>query len=287
MKAVVLTFVALAGLVGCTVGGSGDTTNADVGDQEPLVPADDSSGVGSDNVNLMPGDQARVCDATALNLRSGPSTNDEILKVMPNGSTSTVVSVQGSWVQLDWTGAVGWSSARYLCAVTPDTTAPPTGEGLSSTEISRESFLSIAAASVGFSYYWGGGRLAEGAPPGACYGSCPNCRHEGSYGADCSGYIGKTWLLPASLPMDANKHPYSTASFAGSNALWSGVNRTNILPGDALVYRSSGSGHIVLYEKDDPWGSFWAYEARGCSYGIVHNIRTAGSAYKAIRRAGL
>ena len=56
----------------------------------------------------------------------------------------------------------------------------------------------------------------------------------------------------------------------------------------ALVMRTSTTGHIVMYEKDDPWGSFWAYEARGCSYGVVHNLRTSlSSSYKGIRRDGL
>jgi hypothetical protein len=87
--------------------------------------------------------------------------------------------------------------------------------------------------------------------------------------------------------MASNKHPYSTASFMGSSSLWSNVARGSLQAGDALVYRSGGAGHIMMYEKNDPWGSFWAYEARGCSYGIVHNIRTAGSEYKTIRRSGV
>jgi hypothetical protein len=54
-----------------------------------------------------------------------------------------------------------------------------------------------------------------------------------------------------------------------------------------MVYNQNGAGHIFLYEKDDPWGSMWTFEARGCSYGIVHNIRTASSIFQAIRRDGL
>jgi hypothetical protein len=60
-----------------------------------------------------------------------------------------------------------------------------------------------------------------------------------------------------------------------------------VLRGDALVYRSGSGGHIFIYESGDGWGSMWTYEARGCSYGIVHNLRTAGSTYKAIRRSGV
>lgn len=295
MRSANLVLTALASFVfaACTVGDAADPeidpTSADVGDQEPLE-AGDESALGPIAAGLTAGQQARVCNATALNQRSGPSTSNAILKTIPSGSTVQVLEVSGSWVKNSWNGSTGYSSGQYLCEVSTTPTGPePTGagEGFASTDISRASFLSIGAASVGFSYYWGGGRLADGAPKGSCYGSCPNCTHSGSYGADCSGFIGKTWLLPAALPMDSNKHPYSTSSFAGSSSLWRSTNRSTIERGDALVYRSGGAGHIVMYEKDDPWGSFWAYEARGCSYGIVHNIRTAGSAYKAIRRTGI
>jgi len=238
---------------------------------------------------IAPGSLARVCNATALNQRSGPAATYTIIKVLPEGSTTKILELSNGWYKHDWNGSVGWSSATYLCPAADDGGGgtPNPGGGLDSKTVSRDSFISIAKAAVGFSYWWGGGRLATGASFGSCSGSCPNCSHSGSYGADCSGFIGKAWLLPASLPMSTNLHPYSTESFYGSSSLWSTISRTNMVRGDSLVYRSGGSGHILMYEKDDPWGSFWSYEARGCSYGIVHNIRTAGSAYKAIKRSGV
>lgn len=279
--------------VACTVGEDADLeqggVNADVGDTEPLVPGDDDAVAPEGfNTTFQPNDVARVCNASALNQRSGAGTNNPVVKLIPAGSSVKVVAQEGTWVKNEWSGSTGWSSAQYLCS-TEDAGPTPGGggNGLSSTTVSRSSFVSIAAASVGFSYYWGGGALKEGGARGACYGSCPNCTHSGSYGADCSGYLGKVWLLPQSLPMAANKHPYSTASFAGAHSLWKSQSRSSLLQGDALVYRSGGAGHIVMYDKGDNWGSFWTYEARGCSYGIVHNIRTAGSAYKGIRRTGV
>ena len=65
------------------------------------------------------------------------------------------------------------------------------------------------------------------------------------------------------------------------------VSRGSVIIADALVYNTNGAGHIFLYESGDGWGSMWTYEARGCSTGIVHNIRTAPTTYKAISRAGL
>jgi hypothetical protein len=59
-----------------------------------------------------------------------------------------------------------------------------------------------------------------------------------------------------------------------------------VLAGDAMVYRNAANdgGHIFLYDTGDPWGSMWAYECKGCSSGCLHGIRSAGSAYVAIRR---
>ena len=94
------------------------------------------------------------------------------------------------------------------------------------------------------------------------------------------------WLLCAGFLLGCRSHPYGTIHFIGSNSQWSTVSRANAKKGDAFVYNTNGAGHIFLYESGDAWGSLWAYEARGCSYGIVHNLRTVTSAYKVIRRAG-
>jgi hypothetical protein len=154
-------------------------------------------------------------------------------------------------------------------------------------ELSRDAVLSIAKASVGYTYWWGHGSLG-GTLAGTCTGSCPSCTHTGAHGADCSGFVGKAWMLPEALPIVGDdSHPYSTYNFSHQSTHWSSIARGDVVRGDAMVYNVNGSGHIFLYEKDDPWGSMWTYEARGCAYGIVHNIRTAPSLFSAIRRDGL
>ncbi|MBA3453283.1 MAG: SH3 domain-containing protein [Deltaproteobacteria bacterium] len=298
-----VALTACLGLFACTIGV--DPSSQEVSDSEDLPPSEDGDGgedvdVGDPEPLVPPADQpatppdvtagtfARVCNATSLNQRSGAGTSYDVVKVLPGGSTTKILAVSSGWYQNDWNGSIGWSSGTYLCpAADPGVTPTPGGDGFASTTPTRANFLSIGQASVGFSYWWGGGRLAAGASPGTCSGACPSCTHGGSYGVDCSSFVAKAWLLPAALPMSTNLHPYSTSSFAGSSSLWSTVSRASMQAGDALVYRTSTSGHIVMYEKDDPWGQFWSYEARGCSYGVVHNIRTAGSAYKGIRRAGV
>ena len=57
-------------------------------------------------------------------------------------------------------------------------------------------------------------------------------------------------------------------------SLWKTVSRSNLKAADAMVYRSGGAGHIFLYTSGDGWGSMYAYECKGCSYGCVAGYRT-------------
>jgi hypothetical protein len=288
----VLGSVLALGLVACTgeVGGfSGDN-----GDSADIVPADDSETVVRYSGSFAVGDYVTVCNCSGLNQRSGPGSGYGVLRVMPSGTTVKVVAVSGSWYQNDWGGRVGWSSGSYLCATSGGSGGGGSGGGGSdsgttgfSQSLSRDGIISVGKAATGFSYWWGGARFADGASHGSCSGSCPSCSHSGSYGADCSGFVAKAWMLPEAMPMSTNLHPFSSSSFYNSSTHWSGVSRSSLVRADALVYNSGGSGHVVLYESGDGWGSMWTYESRGCSYGVVHNVRTAGSTYKGIRRSGI
>lgn len=226
-----------------------------------------------------------------LNLRTSPSMSAQVRLVIPQGATVTTVNVSqpsGGWYNVKYNGVTGWSYGSYLNLVSQPSTGGGTTQPTSST---RDAAIARARGGVGFSYWWGHGRWVNGgltsSNKGVCTGSCPNCSHSGGYGADCSGYVGKIWQVPSSNnDPSIDSHPYSTISFVGSNSQWSTVSRSNAVRGDALVYNQNGAGHIFLYESGDSWGSMWAYEAKGCSYGIQHNLRTASSAYKVIRRAG-
>ncbi len=153
--------------------------------------------------------------------------------------------------------------------------------------MSRDEIINMAKSGVSYSYYWGHGSWrTDGTQHGSCSGSCPDCTHSGSYGADCSGFVAKVWQVPSPSPVSTNSHPYSTYNFRYESQHWSQVSRSDAVRGDAMVYRNSGNtgGHVMIYESGDPWGQAWTYEARGCSYGIVHNLRSIGSTYVAIRR---
>lgn len=221
---------------------------------------------------------------TTLNLRTGPGTENSVRLVLPDGAnvlTVNVSSPENGWYNVSYNGVEGWASGKYLELVRGPVTDPTV----------RDLAIARAQGGVGFSYWWGHGRwIPSGATSssiGSCTGNCPSCTHSGSYGADCSGYVGKIWEVPSSnTDPQSDSHPYSTISFNGSNAQWSTIDRAALKSADALVYNVNGSGHIFIYESGDGWGSIWAYEARGCAYGIVHNLRTAGTAFKAITRTG-
>src|SRR6185503_6827106 len=145
----------------------------------------------------------------------------------------------------------------YKLVASSDQPAPTSGV--------RDTAIQRAKAGVGFSYWWGHGRWkADGATSsnkGSCSGSCPDCSHSGSYGADCSGFAAKVWQVPSSnSDLATDSHPYSTVNFNQDTSQWSTISRSNLAKGDALVYNKDGAGHIVIYSSGDGWGSMYAYE---------------------------
>jgi hypothetical protein len=255
-------------------------------DNDELSSADETASIeGALSTSVTAG--STLATTANLNLRSSPSTTASVLRTMPIGSS--VIAVTGTpnngWYQIKHNGLTGWSSGAYLRLVS----TPAGGGGGGSTGTARDAAIDRARAGVGFSYWWGHGRwLGSGvtnSTRGSCTGSCPSCSHGGTYGADCSGYVAKIWQVPSSnTALSNDSHPYSTYNFENESHGWSTISRDNAAKADALVYNSNGAGHIVLYESGGAWGDFWTYEARGCSDGIKHNLRSVTSAYKTIRR---
>lgn len=156
--------------------------------------------------------------------------------------------------------------------------------------MTRQEIIELAQYGVDYSYWWGHGCWrTDDQEYGSCVGGCPNCTHSGDFGADCSGYVSKAWQVPEPRPVEEDEHPYSTRHFRYELIHWVQIQREDALPGDAFVYRNSGNtgGHIVLFESGDAWGTIWAYEAKGCAYGIIHSTRSLSSSYVGIRRNAL
>jgi hypothetical protein len=240
-----------------------------------------------ESASIAAGSQATVT-ASSLNLRSGPGTSYSIIDTMPHGATVDVLGFQSSWYQVTYNGESGWCSALYLQAVASsggdDGGTGSTG-GSGSPQV--DDAINRAQSGVGFSYHWGAGCWDPNSMSyGTCSGSCPSCSHSGTWGADCSGYVAKVWQVPGAMALTSCSHPYSTYDFYNSQTHWSDISRSDVKLGDAFVHNSNGSGHIFIYDSGDAWGWLKAYEAKGCSYGIVHDTRMVTSAYKPIRREG-
>lgn len=253
-------------------------------DSDELVGASENIGANEDAVSGSLEVGSTLISTTNVNLRTGPSTSNSILHVVPEGSTVTVQasSSQNGFYKIKHNGTVGWSYGQYYNKVAGD---PPAGDG------KRDQAINRAKSSVGFSYWWGHGRFKPEGPTnankGSCSGSCPNCSHSGSYGGDCSGLVGKVWEVSGGdAGLSVDQHPYSTASFVNDTNQWSTVSRANVKKADAMVYNSNGAGHIFVYSSGDGWGSMYAYECKGCAAGCVYNLRTASNAYHAIKRSG-
>jgi hypothetical protein len=260
-------------------------------------PDTDDGGLGS--AALAPGGTARVT-ATSLNLRNGVGTAAAIETMMPCGTAVAILDGPSTmpaagWWNVRWDGAAGgamtgWTSGTYLvadAAFTPSMCGAGGGGGGSDGGTSgSDDIFGRAKLGVGYSYYWGHGSWRDdAASPGSCSGNCPSCTHAGQYGADCSGFVAKVWQVPSASPITLDAHPYSTANFYNDQTYWTKVPRSTLQPADALVRRDATSGHIALFETgSDPFGAVWLYEARGCSTGVVHDLRTVDSSYLAIRR---
>lgn len=69
----------------------------------------------STNTPPAPESDTATVTASALNLRSGPSTSYAILRSMPNGAVVTVVQgPSNGWYQVTYQGTTGWASGAYL-----------------------------------------------------------------------------------------------------------------------------------------------------------------------------
>ncbi len=260
---------------------------AAVVESEEVAGADETAELSSELSTATPIGTVLVA-TTGVNLRSGASTSYKVLRVVSQGATVTTVertSPSNGFYKVKYGGTVGWTHGAYYKVKS----TPSTGGGSSGGSGPRDAAMTKAKSGVGFSYWWGHGRWRPEGPTsstkGSCSGSCPSCSHKGSYGADCSGYVAKVWGL-GNPDLTVDSHPYSTYNFDNQSTAWHTISRDNLVKSDALVYNTNGAGHIILYESGSGWGSMWALECKGCSYGCVRNLRTASSAYKAIRRNG-
>lgn len=165
-------------------------------------------------------------------------------------------------------------------------------------EESPDAIICRGLSAVGFSYEWGGECWCSNGcepdlvncEPGVCTpnpGStgCPECTHNGRYGADCSGFVSKAWQVPNPYSTEAcDVSRYRATDFTTNHAYWNVVPMGSLLPADA----AANSSHVVLIVGErNAHGNLEVVEAKGCVYGIVRQHRTFASTYSGARRISL
>jgi len=106
-------------------------------------------------------------------------------------------------------------------------------------------------------------------------------RYHNGYRTDCSGFVSMAWSLGTS---------YTTADFYSGGGQSSPLGSYDSLrPGDALVRRSNGSGHVVLFLgwNNSSHSSACVLEQNSTALDMEYGTRTTSSlhasGYKAIR----
>ena len=109
--------------------------------------------------------------------------------------------------------------------------------------------------------------------------------YHAGYRTDCSGFVSMAWQLGTS---------YTTADFISGGGKSSLIGSySNLVPGDALVHRSGGSGHIVLFLgwSDSAHSAACVLEEASTASDMQFRGRTTSSlqagGYKAIRADSL
>jgi stage II sporulation protein D len=70
-----------------------------------------------------------VVTASALNVRSGPSTKNHKVGMVVKGARLTVLGQSGSWYRIEYNGITGYVSGQYVKLESSGTNQPPSGSG--------------------------------------------------------------------------------------------------------------------------------------------------------------
>ncbi|MEG0050649.1 MAG: SH3 domain-containing C40 family peptidase [Terrisporobacter sp.] len=168
-----------------------------------------------------------------LNIRSGPSTKDEIISIISKGSEVEVLSESGGWSKIKY-NKIGYVYSKYLSNKTTDI-------GSITTSISAEKILAYAKTLIGKPYVW----ADEGPNSFDCSGftwyvfknifkiSLPRASAEqGTYGI----YVERKSLKPADLVFFDTVGVYDKK-----------ITHVGIYMGDnKFIHASSGQGKVVI-----------------------------------------
>ncbi|CEQ21895.1 SH3-domain-containing protein [[Clostridium] sordellii] len=182
-----------------------------------------NSGNGGSTETPSTGKKATVT-ASALNVRSGPSTSNGVIGTVYKGNTVEILENSNGWSKIKTSsGQVGWASSQYLSTSGDSSNNGNSGNtsgGETTNPNKAQAIINLAKAQLGKPYVWG----AEG----------PNA-------FDCSGltyYVyGQNGI---SLPRTAREQ-----SNVGTT-----ISQSQLQPGDLIFSSTDGSGrvtHVGIY----------------------------------------
>lgn len=164
-------------------------------------------------VNADPG----VVVGNGVNLRSGPGMDYQVLSCLPRGTYVTVEGADGIWYKVTYNGVSGYMSSEYV-SVRKGVEVDRSGLTVDRYGTSGATIVNYASQFLGTPYVYGG--------------TSPS-------GFDCSGFV---YYVYSSFGYTLNR----TAAGQNSNGIW--VSRDNLMPGDIVLFNTSGGiSHAGIY----------------------------------------
>ncbi len=175
--------------------------------------------VDSGNVNDSLTGKTGTVTASALNVRSGPSTSNSVIRTIYRGNTVQIITSSNGWHKIKLSnGQVGWTSARYIS--TSGGGSINSGGGVSVDTNKSQAIVNTAKSQIGKPYVWG----AEG----------PNS-------FDCSGLIYYVYgQNGVNLPRTSREQANTGTT----------INQSQLKPGDLIFSstdKSGGVSHVGIY----------------------------------------
>jgi len=153
--------------------------------------------------------------ASALNVRSGPSTSYSVTTKVYKGNKVEILETSNGWNKIKTSnGTIGWVSGSYL------TTGVVENSSTSSTN-KVQAVIDLAHKQLGKPYVWGA---------------------EGPSSFDCSGLVYYVYKNAAGKTL-----PRTSSSQYGSGVA---VSKSNLQPGDLIFSSTNGTGrvtHVAIY----------------------------------------
>ena len=180
-----------------------------------------TSGQGGGGSTETPSTGKGTVTASALNIRSGPSTSNSIVGKAYKGNTVDILSSSNGWYKVKLSnGQVGWGSSDYI-SKGGESSGGSEGSGGGSSETNKaQAIINTAKAQLGKPYVWG----AEG----------PNS-------FDCSGLVYYVY------GQHGIKMPRTSREQANVGTT---ISQSQLQPGDLIFSSTDGSGgvnHVGIY----------------------------------------